>query len=88
MSSVSVHRIVAATLTSTALAQVNPARQGLSIQNTSTSVLYVKWGAAASATDHTIRMSPNCYYEVPFGYTGSIFGVWASVNGSAQITEL
>jgi hypothetical protein len=33
-------------------------------------------------------MVADAYYEVPFGYTGRIDGIWASANGNARVTEM
>jgi hypothetical protein len=77
------------TATSTTLLSANTSRKGVSIHNDSTSVLYVKLGTTASATSYTIKMAADSHYEVPFGYTGRIDGIWASdASGAARITEL
>lgn len=78
---------VASANTNTVLLASNPARMGATIFNLSTQVCYVKLGTTASATSFTVRMSANSYYEVPFGYTGIISGIWAAVNGNAYVTE-
>ena len=70
------------------LKAINLARLGLSIHNDSTQILYVKLGTTATTTDYTVRMSAQDHYEVPFGYTGRIDGIWASANGNAYVTEL
>ena len=51
-------------------------------------ILYVKFGTTASATSYTVKMVADAYYEVPFGYTGRIDGIWASANGNARVTEM
>ncbi len=67
----------------------NANRLGATIWNDSTAVLYVKFGTTASATDCVVKLIADGYYEVPFGYTGRIDGVWASdASGAARITEL
>ena len=70
------------------LAAARRGRCGVLLYNSSTQVLYVKLGAAASATDYTYPMASNTSWEVPFGYTGLITGVWASANGSVKVTEV
>lgn len=80
------------TASSTTLLAANDLRQGASIVNESTSILYVKCGATASATSYTIALGPagtvGSYYEVPFGYVGIIDGIWsADASGAARITE-
>ena len=80
---------VASATTSVAIVAANANRKGFSISNISTSKLYLSF-----ATPATIA---NCFIEVPAGafllldqqlIVGSaIYGIWASANGSAQITE-
>ena len=67
----------------------NPYRKGFKIFNNSTQVLYVKYGSEASSSDFSIKLAAGAYFEnaMPV-YLGSVHGVWAAVNGSAQITEL
>lgn len=80
---------VADTASSTTLLSSNSSRRGASIFNDSTEILYVKFGTTASATDFTVKMAAGAYYEVPFGYTGRIDGIWANnASGSARMTEI
>lgn len=81
---------VADTATSTMLLSANAGRFGATIQNDSSAVLYVKLGTTASATNYTVRLVQYAYFEVPFGYTGRIDGIWATDpdDGAARITEL
>lgn len=79
---------VSSSATSVTLQAANAARRLVTIFNESTSVLYVKFGAAASLTSYTVQISAGGYYEVPGSYTGIIDGIWASVNGAAQVTEV
>ena len=81
---------VADTASSAQLLASNGGRVGATIMNDSSAVLYVKFGATASATDYTVRLVQYAYYEVPFGYFGRIDGIWASDpgDGAARITEL
>ncbi|UZJ58562.1 hypothetical protein OKW98_18465 [Pseudomonas sp. KU26590] len=72
----------------TTLLAANAARRGATIFNESTSVLYLKLGSASSITSYTVIIAANGYYEVPFGYTGAITGLWASANGAARVTEV
>lgn len=79
---------VADNAASVTLLAANVNRRGASIYNDSGAVLYLKCGAAASLTSFTVRLVPNAYFEMPFGYIGVIDGIWASsVGGSARITE-
>lgn len=80
---------VASATSNTLLLAANANRRGATITNDSTAVLYVSLGTnAASATSFTVKLAASAYYEVPFGYSGEIRGIWASVNGSARITEV
>lgn len=62
-------------------------RLGATIYNDSTAVLYLKLGTAASSASFTAKVGSEGYYEMPYRYLGVVTGVWASVNGSARITE-
>jgi hypothetical protein len=79
---------VAGTAANTNLLAANAARRGAVVFNESTAVLYLKLGSASSVTSYTVQIAANGYYEVPFGYTGIITGIWASANGNARVTEL
>lgn len=80
---------VAASATNVTLLASNANRRGATVHNDSALAnLFVKLGATASATSFTARLLPNGYYEVPFGYTGIIDGIWSLASGNARITEL
>tara|TARA_R110000868_G_scaffold148399_7_gene370319 strand:- start:70 stop:1002 length:933 start_codon:yes stop_codon:yes gene_type:complete len=94
--SISEKPITAATLTNvtssattaTILAS-NSNRRMATIYNDSTSALYLKYGATASATSYTIKMEAGAYYELPTPvYTGVLDGIWISANGFARVTEM
>jgi hypothetical protein len=79
---------VASSATNVTLKASNANRQHLTIFNDSTQVLYVKWGATASATSYTVQIAPGGYYEFPQpAYTGIVDGIWAAANGNARVTE-
>ncbi len=84
---------VAGSATVVTLIASNANRLGATITNESAAVLYLKLGASASLTDYTCTLAPtassvNAYYEVPFGFTGIITGIWASATGNARVGEL
>lgn len=81
---------VASSASSVTLLSSNANRLNATIFNDSTQVLYVKFGATASATSYTVQIAANGYYELPVSniYTGIIDGIWASANGNARVTEL
>jgi len=71
----------------------NDDRRGAVITNDSTAILYLLFGAGTvSSTLYTVQLAGNASgavsYAVPFGFTGIITGLWASVNGAARVTEL
>lgn len=79
---------VPGSITNTVLLPANGTRLGATVYNDSSSLLYVKLGGAASLTDFTVKLFPLAYYEIPYGYTGEIDGIWSVANGSAKIDEL
>jgi hypothetical protein len=79
---------VASSATNVTLLASNTSRVGAAVFNDSTALLFVKLGATASATSFTVKLYQDGYFEVPFGFTGQIDGLWASATGSARITEV
>lgn len=79
---------VSGSASSVTVLAANTSRLGATIYNDSTAVLYLKFGTTASTTSFTVKLQPDDYYEVPFGYTGTIDGIWASATGAARVTEL
>ena len=79
---------VASSLTDIVLLASNSARLGATFFNDSSSMLLIKLGGVTTLTDFTIKLFPQSYYEVPFGFTGNINGFWISAVGSARIGEL
>jgi hypothetical protein len=67
----------------------NPNRRGLLLFNSSTQILYVKYGLTASATDYSFQIAAGGTFQaVGAIYLGAMDGIWASANGSVKITEL
>jgi hypothetical protein len=79
---------VAGSASSVTLLALNAVRKGASIHNDSSAILYVKFGTTASTSSFTVKMVADAHYEVPFGYTGRIDGIWASATGNARVTEM
>lgn len=85
---------VAGSATSVTILATNASREGATVFNEqptdgSGETLYLLLEAAvASTTNYTVQMAPNTYYEVPFGYTGEIRGIWGAATGTARVTEL
>lgn len=79
---------VASSASVVTLKTANSSRRSLKIFNESTAVLFIKDGAAASATDYSVQVAAGGYYEFPQPiYGGVVTGIWASANGAAQVTE-
>lgn len=80
---------VASGTASVTILAANANRRGATISNTDANILYLDLsGGTASATSFTVAVAANGYYEVPFGYTGLITGVWAvDGTGAALVTE-
>lgn len=76
--------------TSISILASNPQRKGASIVNTSTAILYLRMdgGTATATTGHSVQLEEGDYFEVPYGYTGAITGIWASdAGGAANVSE-
>ena len=87
-SSTSTKANVAGSASSVTILAANTARRGASIWNDSSAILYLDLtGGTASATSCSVKLIADAFYEVPFGYTGLITGIWASATGSARVTE-
>lgn len=81
--------VVASSASAVTILGANTLRKGASVYNDSTSILYLGLSVTTpSATVYTVQLGPGQYYEVPFGYTGLIRGIWASANGNARVMEL
>lgn len=80
---------VDSTTSSVTILAANAARLGATIYNTDANALYILLGAGtASATNLSWSIAANSQYEVPYGYTGIIVGVWAADGtGAAKVTE-
>lgn len=80
---------VPSSTTSGTILAANAARLGAVIYNTDANSLYLLLASGtASATNLSWTIAANSQYEVPFGYTGIIVGVWAGDGtGAAKVTE-
>lgn len=83
---------VADQATSTTLLASSGIRMGATFYNDSTETLYLKFGATASATDYTVKLVPQAYYELPQSplgvYSGVIDGIWsANGSGACKVTS-
>lgn len=75
--------------TNATLLASNANRKGATFHNDSPSILYLKLGASATLTSFTAKLLQDDYFEVPFGYTGIVDGIWsADAAGAVRVTEL
>jgi len=78
----------AASGTNQQLLDANPDRLGATIYNNGTGTLFLEFDSPASpTTGFTVKVKADSYYEIPFGYTGAVDGVWQSPNGTARVRE-
>jgi hypothetical protein len=78
---------VAASTTSVALLASNSNRKGATFWNVSADTLRLECGATASATLFTALLGSGDFFELPFGYTGAVSGVWTGTNGDVKVRE-
>lgn len=80
---------VDSTTTSTRL-RTSGSGQGACVRNTDANVLYLLLDSGtASATNHTVALVQDSYFETPFDYEGEINGVWAgNGSGAALVTTI
>jgi hypothetical protein len=51
--------------------------------------VYVKLGSSATTSSYTIKLFPQSYWEIPFGYTNVVSGFWTmAVSGNMFVDEL
>lgn len=80
---------VAGSASSVTLLAANLDRRGAIIVNDSSAILYVKFGATASATSFSYKLNPGATLEFPAPiYQGIVDGIWASAAGAARTTEI
>lgn len=79
---------VAGSASSVALFAAAGTVRGRAVWNDSTAVLYLKFGATASATSATVKIPADGYYEFPSPvYGGVVHGIWTAATGNARTTE-
>lgn len=79
---------VATSTTVATLLAAGAVGSGRMIVNDSAGILYVKFGAAASATDWTVKVAAGGYYELPQPlYGGLVTGVLDTGTGTARVTS-
>lgn len=86
-------------MTSSNLLTANTNRAGAAFMNNyySTGSWYLSLGVSsvtvptastAIVGQYTVQLKPGDYYETPYRFTGSVFGICDAVSGTLQITEI
>ncbi|MFY7930329.1 MAG: hypothetical protein ACOVS5_15755 [Oligoflexus sp.] len=66
----------------------NPLRRGATVYNSSTARLALGLGSVPSFAGVFIILDPGAYYELPYGFTGVVHGLWAvGGSGLAEVNE-
>jgi hypothetical protein len=80
---------VASSITSVTILAANANRKGLTICNDSTSVLRLSFATPATTANAFLVMQPNTFvnFDQQLITGGAIYGIWASANGTAQVTQ-
>ena len=80
---------VASSATSVTVLATNANRRGISIANDSTSILRLSYATPATSANAFIVMQPGSFLwlDQQLMITGTIYGIWATANGTAQVTE-
>ena len=79
---------VSVSTTSVAILAANTGRQGVIIANDGGTDLLVKFGATASATSYTLKLSTGAYVVLDRGYTGTIDAIRSTGTGNVMVTEM
>lgn len=90
-SSVAIRTQVVGAVVDTILLAANASRRGATIFNDAVggNILHLAFGnVPATTTNYTVELRGKAYYEVPYGFTGTIRGVWSIAAGFARVTEL
>ena len=73
----------------TSLLAANAVRKGALFFNDSTATLFILYGTGvASATNYSVKIGPQAYFEDPLQYTGGYHGIWSAANGFVYCTEV
>lgn len=80
---------VASSISSVLILASNSNRNGISINNSSTSILYLSFTNPATISNSFIAMDPGSFIllDQQLMISNAIYGIWASANGTAQVTE-
>jgi hypothetical protein len=80
---------VASSATSVLILAANANRKGLTVSNTSTQKLYLSFSTPATTTNAFVVLGEDGFlqFDQQLVPTGAIYGIWASANGTTQVTE-
>lgn len=80
---------IASSNTSVTILASNSNRKGFSVSNISTSNLYLSYTDPASVSSSFIQVPPGAFIllDQQLIVTSTIYGIWSTVNGAAQVTE-
>jgi hypothetical protein len=80
---------IASNASSVPILAANTARKGVSISNISTSKLYLSFSNPATVANCFIEMQAGEFrlFDQQLIFGNTIYGIWASANGAAQVTE-
>jgi hypothetical protein len=71
------------------LLAANSSRIAATIYNATNKIAYIKYGSTASATNYTLQLMPNAYFEVQNDWTGEIDSFASNgTNGNILVTEM
>lgn len=78
-----------ASLADCEISAADPSRVGVSVACSldSGGYLYLNLGAPASTGSYVTCLWPGSYWEAPYGYTGTVHGVFTSITGSCCVSE-
>lgn len=65
----------------------NPNRKSFTIQNTSTSILYLGYGTVPTVTDFVVAIPAKSFFDPNINFSGEIKGLWTNTNGNALVKE-
>lgn len=71
--------------TAAVLLAANANRKGATVYNNSVGNVLIEFGAAPTLTGYAAKVNPNGYYELPYGFTGEIQGLWDAAGGSGVL---
>jgi hypothetical protein len=80
---------VASGVASVPILAANGSRVGAVISNSDANALFLRLdGGTVTSANYSVSVAANANYNVPFGYTGAITGIWAGDgSGNANVTE-